>query len=320
MLNHAESHQDALQNMVLEERSISQRAEMIPIAEVERFLVQLLDSIGGQRFDDRTSSYAEFHEKMSGMAQRLSECSTLDEKFLALQQTLYEIHRYQESKAKDLRKPEFTWRALAATLLCALFTPHDAKRLSAGKDRLLGEAMLRDLNDGVDTFEGAMRSQPEQDVENRPWVDEWRPSFEAELNPTSLRCGDAALSRVEELLQRGAKGFAIVFRLGCLDVVGERFGLEALEESVRAVTGYLSESIQRYGELFYWNESTFVTVVETRAPEKSFRTTIVQIVNNNRSAFVQVGDHLVLLQMPLEFEMFSILGMKSAKEFCERLG
>lgn len=319
MSNRSESHRDACRDAGDVAVSIPQASDLVPIAEVEKFLVQLLDSIHGQRFDDRTPSYSEFHEKMSQMARKLTECSTVDDKFLALQQTLYEIHRYQEGKAKDLQKPEFTWRALAATLLCALFTPNDAKRLSAREDRLLGEAMLRNLNEGMDTFQDAMRSHPRLNAENTRPVEDWRPSFEKDSNPTSLRCGDEALNRIEGMLERQAKGYVIVFRLGCLDLVGERFGLEAVEESLRSVSAYLADSIRRYAELFFWNESTFATIVETRAPEKALRTTIVHIINNNRSAFVQVEDHLVLLQMPLEFEMFPISSIQSAKEFCERM-
>lgn len=87
--------------------------------------------------------------------------------------------------------------------------------------------------------------------------------------------------------------------------------MEAVERSLRAVSRYRSDWIRRYGESFFWNESPFVTLVETLGPENALRTTIVHIISSNRSAFVQVDVHLVLLQRLLEFEMFPIWSVRS---------
>lgn len=291
--------------------------DLVPIADVEKFLVQLLDGVSRKQFDDRNTSYSDFYEKMSQLSMQLSLCSSVDEKFHALQETLYEIHRYQRSEGKESRSPELAWRTLAATALCALFTPVDAKRLSACDDRFLGETKLQELDEEIDDFESSMSLRPQLSGGNADCSEEWKRPFSTDLNPTRLKDGAELLGRLEQLINNHKVGYIIVFRLSCLDIVGERFGWDAVVDSVGAVSDHLSESMKRYGEVFYWNDSTLLAVVETRAPEKALTRSILQLINGNRDIFVQVGNHLVLLRMPLVFHLLSIADLASTKQFCK---
>jgi len=115
-------------------------------------------------------------------------------------------------------------------------------------------------------------------------------------------------------MKQGGQGFVVFFRLGFLEVIGERFGMEAVQDSVMAVSAFLTSSLRSDDAIYHWSDSSLLAVVHSQANEQTLTAAMRRIVDNNRDITIQIGERNIMLRIPMEFEVTPIQNLRAADD------
>jgi GGDEF domain-containing protein len=115
-------------------------------------------------------------------------------------------------------------------------------------------------------------------------------------------------------MDQGGRGFVVLFQLGLLDVIGDRFGVEVIQDSLMAVSAYLNASLRNDDAVYHWSDSSLLAVLQTPSSEQILTAAMRRIVDNNRDITIHIGGRSVMLRIPLEFEMIPIGMLNSAED------
>jgi GGDEF domain-containing protein len=133
-------------------------------------------------------------------------------------------------------------------------------------------------------------------------------------NAAGLRGGGVAVDHVRRIMDQGSTGFVVLFQLNCLDIIGERFGMEAVQDSLMAVSAFLTHSLRSDDAVYHWSGSSLLAVMETPATPQILAAAMRRIVDNNRDITIQMGGRSVMLRIPLEFEITAISQLSAAED------
>jgi GGDEF domain-containing protein len=133
-------------------------------------------------------------------------------------------------------------------------------------------------------------------------------------NAAGLRGGGAAVEHLARVMEQGRHGFVVLFQLGCLDMICERFGIEAMQDCLMAVSAYLTHTLRRDDAIFHWSDSTLLAVVLDRPNEQILTAELERIASQNRDITINVGGRVVMLRIPLGFELIPIERLTSASD------
>jgi len=263
-------------------------------------------------------AYAAFREAISVMSRRIGDRQADDDKLPVVKDILREFDNYRKSAESQLRDRQNGWRALVSGLLQDLLATMGIDAASSGAAPLVqrvpslltGEeiqafrVMLADfLRVGAPGKAGANRSALR--VANRSIAND---------NAAGLRGGGAAVEHLRRILDKGGSGFVVQFRLGCMDVIGERFGSEAVQDSLMAVSAFLTHTLRSDDALYHWSDSSLLAMLESPASEQILVAAMQRIVNNNRDITIKMGDRAVMLRIPLTFELTPVFHFKTAED------
>jgi GGDEF domain-containing protein len=115
-------------------------------------------------------------------------------------------------------------------------------------------------------------------------------------------------------MEKGGRGFVVLFQLGMLDVIGERFGVEAVQDSLMAVSAFLTSSLRNDDAIYHWSDSSLLAILQSPSSEQILTAAMRRIVDNNRDISIQIGGRSVMLRIPLDFEMIPIGMLNSAED------
>jgi GGDEF domain-containing protein len=263
-------------------------------------------------------SYKEFRENIDRLALKIPDRLPEDDKLELIQDVLHTFERYHNCSEIALRERLTAWRALTSKLLAELLIRLGIDSSSTGADQLTrrvsslltGEeihAFLVLLVDflRVSKVDGqAVRASPLK-VADRTTAND---------NAAGLRGGGAAVEHVRKIMDQGGRGFVVLFQLGLLDVIGERFGLEAVQDSLMAVSAFLTSSLRNDDAIYHWSDSSLLAVLQCESSEPILMAAMRRIVDNNRDITIQIGGRSVMLRIPLEFELIPIGVLNSAED------
>jgi len=136
----------------------------------------------------------------------------------------------------------------------------------------------------------------------------------ANHNAAGLRGGGAAMGHVRRLLAEG-KPFCIgIFRLHCLDVVGERFGQDGIQDCLMAVSAFLTQNLSSDDSIYHWSESSLVVVCERRIREEILNAEWNRVLARNRDFTIRIGGRNIMLRIPIRLEMLPVSQINSADD------
>ena len=133
-------------------------------------------------------------------------------------------------------------------------------------------------------------------------------------NVTGLRDGSAAIDHLRDILDVGGQGFIVVFHLGCLDSIKERHGVEAMQDCMMAVSAFLTRNLRSDDTIYYWNENSLLAILQSPATEHIITEAIQAIVDKNRDITTRIGAKVVMLRVPLIFELTPISRLHTAED------
>jgi GGDEF domain-containing protein len=134
------------------------------------------------------------------------------------------------------------------------------------------------------------------------------------LNAAGLRGGGSAIEHVKRLLEGGDKAFIVLFRLSCLNMINQRFGPEAVEDCLMAVSAFLTESLNSDDAIYHWSDSSLLAILQGRANEQILTAELERIAMQNRETTVSIGGRATVLRIPITFDLTPIERLKSADD------
>jgi len=285
---------------------------------VERSLTLLAEGTAVNMLSINPSEYAEFRGKVSQLAPQMREGLPDADKLALVRSVLHEFEHYRNLSEDALRDRLSGWRMLVSKLLVDLLTrtgidpaSTDAQPLVRRVASLLTveeiQGFVLQLTDffrlsGVDSK--ASRAAHLAVVDRTTAND----------NATGLRGGGTALKHVGKIIDGNGGGYVVLFHLNCLDMIGERFGMDAVQDSLMAVSAFLSHSLRSDDAIYHWTNSSLLAVLQTPVSVPILTAAMRRIVDNNRDITIQVGGRMVMLRVPLEFEITPISRLRTAED------
>ena len=263
-------------------------------------------------------SYKEFRENVTRLALRIQDRLPEDDRMELIKNIIREFERYHNFTDIALRERLSAWRALTSKLLVELLnrlgidsSKAEAAQLTARVASLLTgdeiHALLVLVADFLRVYktDGQVVRASALKVADRTTAND---------NAAGLRGGGAAVDHVRKIMEKGGGGFVVLFQLGMLDMIGERFGVEAVQDSLMAVSAFLTSSLRNDDAIYHWSDSSLLAVLQSPSTEKILTGAMQRIVDNNRDITVQIKGRCVMLRIPLEFEMIPIGMLNSAED------
>jgi GGDEF domain-containing protein len=284
----------------------------------ERFLTLLAEGAAQNALVVEEPIYNDFRTNLSGMARQVRDRLPDADKLALIQNMLREFESYRKKSHNTLRDRQSEWHALVSLLVHDLLDAFGVKETSPTAtgfmQRIGGLATAGDIarfRASLVEFlqKGGMNGQPLKSaslkITNLSTQND---------NAAGLPGGGAGIEHVKSILQRGESGFVVLFRLSCLDVIGERFGIEVVQDSLMAVAAFLIRSLRNDDMVYHWSNSALLAVLETPTTKQTLTLAMQRIVNSNRDITVPLNDRTVMLRIPLSFEIVPLTELRNADE------
>jgi hypothetical protein len=263
-------------------------------------------------------TYKAFRASASGMAIQVPDRLPSADKLAQIQKILREFETYRNGAEAALKERQNGWRALTATLLRELFG-------SLGIDAGTGEAAsLTQKIAGLVTAAEIQAYRVQLSDFLHPHGDDGSAVEVSPLqvadhsmendNAAGLRGGGSAVEHVKRILENGRRGFVVLFRLGCLEMISQRFGPEAVEDCLMAVAAFLTASLHRDDAIYHWSDCLLLAVIEGRSSEQILTAELGRIALQNREVTISIGGRNIMLRVPLDFEINSIRSLNAAED------
>jgi GGDEF domain-containing protein len=264
-------------------------------------------------------AYKEFRTHISQLTLHLPDPLPEENKLTQIHAVLHEFEEYRNSATVELRDRQINWRAILQFVLRELI-----ERLSA--DMVSGEAArLVDKIAELSSAKEILHYQKELDaflhpVDARGRVQEIASPLKvtdrsmANDNAAGLLGGGSAIEHLQRIIDRGGAGFVAFFRLGCMNIISERFGVEATEDCLMAIAAYLTHSMHADDTIYHWSDSSLLTIMQGRPNERIVRAELNRVVMQNRDISIKVEGREIVLRIPLEFDIYPIQLFRSADE------
>lgn len=284
----------------------------------ERSLTMLAEGAAANMLAVTQTDFDSFREKVKHLAVQMREGLPEDDKVALIRSVLHEFEFYRKISEDAVRERISGWRTLTLKLLVDLLTrtgldpaSADAAPLTQRIASLLtGEEINGFLIQVTDFFRlGSVDSRTYRAAQLTV-VDR----STANDNAAGLRGGGAAVDHVRRLMERKVPGYAVLFKLNCLDMIGERFGVEAVQDSMMAVSAFLTHSLRSDDAVYHWTDSSLLAILQTPVNMTILNAAMRRIVDNNRDITVQMGGRTVMLRIPLDFEITPISQLRTAED------
>jgi GGDEF domain-containing protein len=284
----------------------------------ERFLTLLIDGAAMNMPEIDAAKYKEFRENVGRLGLKVPDRLPDADKLALIREIVREFEQYRNSADNTLRERVSGWRALAARLLVELLNRMGIDSTTAGAVLLVrGGANLltgEEIQAFVTQLEDFLRVSSVDSKAVKASQLKAADRSVANDNAAGLRGGGAAVEHVSKIMKQGGQGFVVFFRLGFLEVIGERFGMEAVQDSVMAVSAFLTSSLRSDDAIYHWSDSSLLAVVHSQANEQTLTAAMRRIVDNNRDITIQIGERNIMLRIPMEFEVTPIQNLRAADD------
>jgi GGDEF domain-containing protein len=299
--------------------SVAGNPETQQSSEAHHCLARLMEQAVLNIPNVEAQSYKSFRHKMERLVPQLPDLSVSAGDLMLMQEILQEFAHYHKSAEIAVRDQISGWRKLVATLLIELLKKSGidagspvAAELLQGAATLLTGVELQGYSAQLIDF---LRLQKIHDSGDRV------PPPDAQTtgnhNPAGLRDGALAMEMIQHLLESGGQGFVVVFSLTSIGSIKDRFGSEAMQDCLMAVSAFLTRNLRSDDQIYYWSESSLLAILQTPATKQVIQIAIQRIVDNNRDITIQTEARVVMLRVPLTFELVSIADMNSAEDLLE---
>jgi hypothetical protein len=286
--------------------------------ESERSLSLLVEGAAMNMPEIDHESYKVFRANVTRTALSSPDRLPAADKLAAIKTIVHEFEHYRNGAEAALRDRLTGWRAITSTLFSELLTTLgiDPKSDAAlpleqmiGRIKTSGE--IQEFRDLLDAF---LHPTGAESIAERASALKAADHSTANDNAAGLRGGGVAIEQVKRIMERGSSGFAAVFRLSCLEIISQRFGADAVEDCIMAVSAYLTSSLHADDAIYHWTDSSLLSILQGRANESILTAELQRISAHNSEINIKVGDRMIMLRIPLSFDIIPISKLKTADD------
>jgi hypothetical protein len=289
-----------------------------PVAGIERSLTQLTEGAASNMLAIDPADYRDFRAKVSQLALQMRDGLPDPEKFALILSVLREFEQYRKLSEEAMKDRVSGWRTLVSKLLVDLLsrTGIDASSTAAAPlvQRVPSLLTSEELNGFLIQLTDFFRLTGADSRTIRAAQLTAADRSTANDNAAGLRGGGAALDHVRKIMERDIGGYAVLFQLNCLGMIGERFGVEAVQDSLMAVSAFLTHSLRSDDAVYHWSDSSLLAILQTPVSISILTAAMRRIVDNNRDITIQIGGRTVMLRIPLEFEITPIDQLRTPED------
>lgn len=283
----------------------------------ERFLTQLVEGVARNLPEIHPEAYQDLRANLTRLALQLRDGLPEDDKLELIRAVLREIESYRTKVDELLRERLAGWRGLAGKLVNDLIKsygldPRSERALPLV--RRVASLLTADEIQGFHIMLADYLRLGTRDGASGGFALSKADRSTANDNAAGLRGGGAAQEHVKHMMEKGTSGYVVIFRLGCLDMIGKRFGWEAVQDSLMAVSAFLTHSLRSDDGIYHWSDSALLAVLNSPASLEIITPAMQRIVDNNRDITIQIGNRLVMLRVPLQFRITPISGLGSPED------
>jgi GGDEF domain-containing protein len=286
---------------------------------MERYLSLLVEGAAAGMPEMDAASYAAFRSKVEVLARRLPDRLPDEEKLALISSILREFEGYRNGAETALREQLAAWRNVVTSLFSELLAHLGVESDSAEAGPLLQRvkrltmgAEIEDWRKRLELFLHPLDGKgPAHDMAARLRAAD---CSTANDNAAGLRGGGSAVEHLRTIMADGGDGFIVLFRLSCLDVISQRFGPEAVEDCLMAVSAFLTDGLESHDAIYHWSDSALLAILQGRYSEFMVCAELDRIIAQNRESSINVAGRAIMLRIPISFELTPINRLRSADD------
>jgi GGDEF domain-containing protein len=264
-------------------------------------------------------AYRQFRTMVDQLALQLPEPSPIEDKLEQIRVILHLFEEYRNNAATEIHERRLSWRAALLFVLGELLERSGVDQNSGDTAQLLAKIVNLTTAKEIRAFQQELEAFVHP-VDAQGRVQETASSLKitdqskSDDNAAGLPGGGSAVEHLQQIIDRRGEGFVAFFRLGCLNVIGERFGMEAIQDCFMEVAANLTHSLRGDDTIYHWSDSSLLAILQGRANERVARAELKRIVTQNRDIAIQVNGREIVLRIPLEFEVYPVRFFRSAED------
>jgi GGDEF domain-containing protein len=286
---------------------------------VDRYLTLLVEGAAAGVPEVDAESFRAFRGKVDELARRLPDHLPDEDKLALIRSILREFESYRDGAESALREQQAAWRSLVASLLGELLANLGVDGESADVAPLLQLVKRLKSGDEINAWRERVNLFLHPLDGNGPAHDLAAKLRAADCstendNAAGLRGGGSAVEHVRKILESGGDGFIVVFKLSCLDVISQRFGPEAVEDCLMAVSAFLTAGLESADAIYHWSDSALLAILQGRYSEFIVSAELDRIISQNRESSINVAGRPIMLRLPISFEVTPINRLRTADD------
>jgi hypothetical protein len=274
----------------------------------ERCLTLLAEGVALNVPEIDEAAHKQLRASVGQLALQIPDRASTDEKLIQIRTILHEFEVYRQGVENALRQRQAAWRALADKLLRELLTrigievvAPEASSLLIKIPALVSAEDLAAYQQELNRFLHPVGADGRVNDIAAPLKVADRST--ANHNAAGLLGGGSAVEYLKSVMERGGNGFIAIIRLGCLDIISQRFGLEAVQDCLMAVASFLIHSLHSDDAIFHWSDSSLMAILQGRVSESIINAELQRIVSHNRDITVKIEGRTIMLRIPLTFDL-----------------
>lgn len=279
------------------------------LAEGVAFAMPQLDAASGSQFCSMIET----------MGQHLTDHEPVDDKLAKIREIIDTFAQYRKNYEQQIRDRQIHWRQLSQYLLRQYM-----KRIGIDPEKNEVVFLFKELSeitsaDDINRWQNRLHQflHPDGSDESLPDLNltlKVEDRSTENLNAAGLRGGGSAVEHLRNIMTSGKRCWVVLFRLNALDVISQRFGMEAVEDCLMAVSAFLTNALHSDDVVFHWSDSTLLAVLVGRPNEQILIAELRRILSQHREVTITVDKHPIMLRVPLDYEIHSTQRMRDADD------
>jgi GGDEF domain-containing protein len=287
-------------------------------AAARRALGLLLEGAAINFVQPDPEAYARMRSAILRDSIRLAEPQSEPDLLQTVQSIIREFDAYRSHSEEALDGRQKEWRHVVALLSQMLLDQGDCKPESDEwiefKVALVSAVTAEEIQSLRERLQQTFSRAGSAAAAREAELAEEQDRSVANDNAAGLRGGGAAIEHVRTMIDKSRPGYIGLFRLSCLDVVGERFGQEGIQDCLMAVSAFLIENLRAEDSIYHWSESSLLVVCDRKIREDILSAELNRLLQRNRDFTIQIGCSTIMLRIPIDLELFPIDVFQSADD------
>ena len=301
--------------------SNSAKQAVVELPNPERVLTLVVEGTARGVPEVDGEAYKEFRDNVAKLALQLPDRLPEEEKLTQVRAVLREFENYRNCSEAEVRNRTTEWRTAVSFLFRELLKTLGIDPSAPNPQKLLQHSAnatsAQDVHEYHDQLEAFLHPSGADSAPAEASQFRKADHSTENLNAAGLRGGGSAIEHVKRLMESGTKAFIVLFRLSCLTMINQRFGPEAVEDCLMAVSAFLTQSLHSDDAIYHWSDSSLLAVVVGRANEQILTAELERIAMQNRETSVIIGGRSTMLRIPITFDLTPIERLKGADDLCK---